>query len=58
VKTGLVDEYRFVVHPVALGRGLRAFPELDAPMRLQLVESIAFKTGAIAKVYRPARIRN
>jgi dihydrofolate reductase len=53
VKTGMIDEYRLIVHPVALGSGIRLFPELDAPVRLKLVDTIAFGTGAIANVYRP-----
>ncbi|MEP7050047.1 MAG: dihydrofolate reductase family protein [Pseudomonadota bacterium] len=52
VRTGLVDEYRLVVHPVALGAGLRLFPELSAPLRLQRVEAISLGAGLVAKVYR------
>jgi dihydrofolate reductase len=51
VGAGLVDEYRLVEHPVALGRGLRIFSELAAPIRLELAEAIPFKSGAVAKVY-------
>lgn len=52
VKTDLIDEYRLIVHPVALGRGLRLFPELRAPLRLQRVEAISLGAGLVAKVYR------
>jgi dihydrofolate reductase len=52
VKTDLIDEYRLIVHPVALGRGLRLFPELGAPLRLQRVEAISLGAGLIAQVYR------
>ena len=47
IRSGLVDEYRFFVHPVALGKGLRAFPELDRPLRLKLVSETRFKSGAV-----------
>jgi dihydrofolate reductase len=53
VSAGLVDEYRLVEHPVALGKGLSIFSGLAAPTRLTLVEAIKFESGAVAKVYRP-----
>jgi len=49
--TGLIDEYRLVVHPVVLGSGLRLFPEGGAPVRLKLVGATTFKTGTIAKTF-------
>jgi dihydrofolate reductase len=52
VRLGLVDEYRLLVHPVALGRGLPLFSDLNAPLDLQLVEAKRFKAGAVAHVYR------
>jgi dihydrofolate reductase len=52
VSTGLVDEYRLVEHPVALGNGLQIFSELAAPIRLVLADAIPFKSGVVAKVYR------
>ncbi len=36
---GLVDEYWLGVHPVVLGEGMPIFPKLDAPLRLNLIES-------------------
>ncbi len=52
VRTGLVDDYRLIVDPIALGGGLRLFPELPAAVRLKLVEAIPFESGAIAATYR------
>lgn len=52
IKRGLVDEYRLLVHPVALGRGLPLFSGLSSPLDLQLVEAQAFPRGAVAHVYR------
>lgn len=54
VRERLVDEYRLVVHPVALGRGLPLFSDLQEPLHLKLVSSTAFGAGAVAQVYRPA----
>jgi dihydrofolate reductase len=53
VRQGLVDEYRFVVHPAALGHGLAIFSELPARLALDLVEAQRFSTGAVGHVYVP-----
>jgi dihydrofolate reductase len=50
---GLVDEYRLVINPVALGNGLPLFKDLSKPLDLQLVEARPFATGAALHVYRP-----
>lgn len=50
-RTGLIDEYRLIVHPVVLGSGLRLFPEGGGPVRLKLVDATTFKTGSIAKTF-------
>ena len=54
VRRGMVDEYRLVVHPVVLGRGLPFFPVLDAPIRLRLIGTRRFATGAALLAYVPA----
>jgi riboflavin biosynthesis pyrimidine reductase len=48
---GLVDEFKLLVHPVALGKGLPIFSALSKPLDLKLIESIAFKGGTIAHIY-------
>lgn len=53
IRTGLVDEYRLLVHPVALGRGQPIFSELPRSLFLTLAESVRFSSGAVAQVYRP-----
>jgi dihydrofolate reductase len=50
----LVDEYRLVVQPVALGDGLPLFAGLTAPFVLDLVEARAYADGAVLHIYRPA----
>lgn len=50
----LIDEYRLVIEPVALGAGLPLFKDLPAVLQLQLVEARRFATGAVAHVYRAA----
>jgi len=51
----LVDEYRLLIHPVILGKGLPLFSAVAAPFDLKLESSTTFKTGAIANVYTPVR---
>jgi dihydrofolate reductase len=53
-RLGLVDEYRLVLQPVALGDGLPLFKGLAAPLRLELVDAQTYNTGAALHVYRPA----
>jgi dihydrofolate reductase len=54
-RLGLIDEYRLVIQPVALGSGLPLFKDLPAPLHLELVEAKTFPTGTVIHVYQPAR---
>ena len=53
IELGLVDEYRFVVHPVLAGEGRRLLEGISLPekLRLKLVESKPFKSGCVALRY-------
>jgi dihydrofolate reductase len=52
---GLVDEYRFLVHPVLMGSGKRAFQEGAAVTKLALIDSKKLPSGVVALSYRSAR---
>ncbi|MDN5286835.1 MAG: bifunctional deaminase-reductase-like protein [Mucilaginibacter sp.] len=52
--TGLIDEYRLLTHPVALGKGLPLFSALQKPLDLNLVSTTVFGSGCVAHVYRPS----
>jgi len=51
---GLVDEYRMVILPVALGAGLPLFRDLPRPLRLDLTEARSYPGGTAIHVYQPA----
>jgi dihydrofolate reductase len=53
-RLGLVDEYRLIHQPVALGEGLPLFKGLTEPLRLVLVDAQTYPTGAALHVYHPA----
>jgi dihydrofolate reductase len=48
VQTGLIDEYRLVVHPVVLGAGERLFRE---PLTINPVSTTVFSGGSVAHVF-------
>jgi dihydrofolate reductase len=52
--SGLIDEYRLVIHPVILGQGQPLFSALRSPVDLRLVSTKAFGSGIVANVYQPA----
>jgi len=52
-RLGLIDEYRLVILPVALGDGLAMFKDLPRPLTLSLEESTAFPDGTVISVYKP-----
>ena len=51
VKSGLIDEYRLVIHPVILGKGLPLFSLAPNPFDLRLESSTSFDSGIVANIY-------
>lgn len=49
----LIDEYRFVSLPVALGEGKPYFTNLDDKLDLRLIETKNFKSGSVLHRYEP-----
>jgi dihydrofolate reductase len=52
VHMGLIDEFWFAIHPIALGRGFHLFSELKSPLDLKLESSVSLEAGTLANVYR------
>lgn len=55
VQAGLVDEYRIVVSPVAVGGGLPFFPNLPSWISLRLLENRTFPGGTVLLRYEARR---
>jgi dihydrofolate reductase len=54
VAAGLVDEFQLMVFPVAIGKGMPLFSELDRPLPLEVVNAVKFD-GPVALIYKPKR---
>lgn len=46
-RLGLIDEYRLVFYPILVGGGKTYFPALDHGVPLRLLETRAFRSGAV-----------
>jgi len=57
-RSGLIDEYRLVILPVALGNGLPLFKDLPRPLRVDLAKVKGFPDGTVIHVYRPITTTN
>lgn len=50
-EAGLIDEYRFLVVPIALGKGKALFGSLERPLELSLTDSHVYPSGSILLEY-------
>jgi dihydrofolate reductase len=53
IRENLIDEYRLVIHPVAIGHGTSLFSALRRPLRFDLVEARTFPSGTTIQTLRP-----
>jgi dihydrofolate reductase len=51
----LIDEYRFLVHPIVMGSGKRFFKDGMAATKLKLVRTKTLSVGVVLLCYQPAR---
>ena len=54
MQENLIDLYRFMLHPIVLGKGKRLFAEGDAERPLTLSGCKTFKSGIVILEYEPA----
>ena len=55
IMEGLIDEYNLFVNPVALGKGMTIFKDLEDKLNLTLVKSKPFDCGIVLLCYEPKR---
>lgn len=51
IKEGLVDEFQFYINPVALGKGVHIFDQIDNFKQLKLKSAITLDSGIIMVIY-------
>ena len=51
---GLIDDYRFLIYPIAIGQGKSMFGSLKEPLRLRLTGTRTFSSGAVLLDYERA----
>ena len=54
-RLGLVDEYQLTTVPIAIGAGRSPFADLEAHLKLDVVEEERFSSGALAQILVPKR---
>jgi len=55
IKHGLIDDFHLFVNPVAIGRGMSVFGELESRQNLILIKSVAFECGIVVMHYKPKK---
>ena len=54
-QAGLIDEFKFMVHPVIVGDGKRFFKDGMGLTKLKLVESKPISLGIVLLTYEPSK---
>lgn len=50
---GLIDEYQFMIDPIAIGDGTPIFKGISHQLDLKLTDTKIFKSGAVLLSYQP-----
>jgi dihydrofolate reductase len=54
LRDGLLDELALDIFPIVVGSGMRLFDSTTDHLRLELIESRAYRTGVVGVGYQPA----
>lgn len=55
LQSGLIDELQIMIHPVIAGNGFLLFKDINESVKLKLVQSKTFKSGAVLHYYNPVK---
>jgi dihydrofolate reductase len=55
VQLGLIDEYRFKLEPVILGKGRPLFKDVEVRRNLKLIKSKKFQSGVVGLYYKTVK---
>jgi dihydrofolate reductase len=55
IRQGLIDEYRIMINPLALGAGKALFKGIKGKLDLKLIKTQTFKNGNVLLYYEPAK---
>jgi dihydrofolate reductase len=54
-QAGLIDEYQFMINPVAVGAGRTTFEGMTKRLELELTRTRSFNNGKVFACYKPAK---
>lgn len=54
-EAGLVDEFRLMINPIAIGKGTALFTGIKEPLELKLLRTREFQNGNVLLTYQPER---
>jgi dihydrofolate reductase len=52
-ENGLIDEFQFMIDPIAIGNGTPIFKGIKHQLNLKLISTKAFKDGVVVLTYKP-----
>ena len=56
IRAELIDEFHLFINPVAIGKGMTIFKDLNEIQKFHMVKSVAFDCGIIGLHYEPKRV--
>jgi len=55
IRAGLIDEFHLFINPVAIGKGMTIFKDLNEIQKFNLVKSVTFDCGRVEH-YEPKKV--